>query len=258
MDTAEYYRLDRIDRDHWFYRGKRAIIRFWMFRYVELSRDDLLVDAGMGTGVFLEEMSEYCSVLGLDNHDESLLLARPRLSACGGSAMKTDLSRVDLADNVASVVTMLDVLEHLDDDRAALHEAARLTKPGGLVMITVPACKWLWSDWDEALHHRRRYSRAELLQLVSGVGLELLRCTYINSAMFAPILAVRFWRRLLPKRGSLRAEDIVPNKHLNAILHKIMVAPACWDWFRPPFGVSLFALLRKPLRAAKAAGLAQL
>lgn len=256
MDTAEYYRLDQIDRAHWFYRGKRAIIRFWMRRYVELSSGDLLVDAGMGTGVFLEEMSEYCRVLGLDNHEESLLLAGPRVMACGGSVIKTDLSHVGLPDNVAAVVTMLDVLEHLDDDRAALREAMRLTKPGGLVMITVPACKWLWSDWDEALHHRRRYSRKELLQLVSGVGLELLRCTYINSAMFAPILAIRFWRRLLPHRGSLRAEDVVPGKLLNAILHKIMVAPACWGWFRPPFGVSLFALLRKPLRTSEATGLA--
>jgi ubiquinone/menaquinone biosynthesis C-methylase UbiE len=258
MDTSEYYKLDQVDRVHWFYRGKRAIIRFWMRRHLELSSEDLLVDAGMGSGVFLEEMSEHCRVIGLDNSDESLLLAGPRVTACGGGVIKTDLSRVGLPDNVAAVVTMLDVLEHLDDDRAALCEAARLTKPGGLVMITVPACKWLWSDWDEALHHRRRYSRTELLRLFSGVHLELLRCTYFNSAMFAPILVIRLCRRLLPHRGALRAEDFVPGKYLNAILHKIMVAPACWAWFRPPFGLSLFALLRKPLRVSEAAGLVQL
>src|SRR5215210_3389619 len=184
MNPEEYEKLDRLDRVHWFYRGKRAIVRHWIGRHLELGPDDLLIDAGMGTGTWLVEMSRRCRVLGLDDH-ESLAVAGPRLRAVGGDSLKTTLERVDLPDGCAAVVTLMDVLEHLDDDAAALREIIRLTRPGGLLVLTVPALRWLWSDWDVGLHHRRRYHRADLLDLVRRPGVEVLRCSYINTASLA-------------------------------------------------------------------------
>ena len=69
---------------------------------------------------------------------------------------------------VLSIMTLMDVLEHLDDDDAALREMIRLTRPGGLIVITVPALRWLWSDWDVVLHHRRRYHRRPILAAKTG------------------------------------------------------------------------------------------
>jgi SAM-dependent methyltransferase len=246
MNPEEYEKLERLDRVHWFYRGKRAIVRHWIARHLRLGPDDLLIDAGMGTGTWLVEMSGACRVLGLDSRDESLAVAGPRLRAVGGEVRKTTLERVDLPDGGAAVVTLMDVLEHLDDDAAALREMIRLTRPGGLIVITVPALRWLWSDWDEALHHRRRYSRAALLALVRQPGVEVLRCAYINTVLLAPIGLVRLGRRLRPPRpGAPRLEDAVPGPTLNALLYRSLVAPACWAWFRPPLGVSLLAVLRR-------------
>src|SRR5262249_20404319 len=139
MNPEEYDRLDRVERQHWFYRGKRDVVRHWIRRYRPLRSDDLLIDGGAGTGTWLVEMSRSCHVLGLDDHPESIALARPRLEAVGGSVLQTSLAKVDLPDRVAAVVTLLDVLEHLDDDEAALREMVRLVEPGGLVVITVPA-----------------------------------------------------------------------------------------------------------------------
>lgn len=246
MNTEEYAKLHQLDREHWFYRGKRAIVRHWIDRYVRLERRDVLIDAGCGTGTWLEEMGQACQVIGLDDHAESIALARPRVEALGGQVFQTALDRVDLPDSMAAVVTALDVLEHLDDDAAAVRELVRLTRPGGLVVITVPALRWLWSDWDVSLHHRRRYHRPDLLWLFQGVDVEVLRCCYFNSAVLLPIALVRAWRNLRPPRpGEARAEDRMPGKFANALLFQAMVRPACWAWFRAPVGVSLIAVLRR-------------
>lgn len=246
MNPEEYAKLERIDREHWFYRGKREIVRHWIGRYLSLRPGDLLIDAGCGTGTMLVEMSSQCRVLGLDDHDESISLARPKVHAIGGGILQTDLRAIPLAGGCATVALLLDVLEHLDEPAAALDEMIRVVRPGGLLLITVPALRWLWSDWDVALHHRRRYHRRDFAALLARPGVELLRCGYINTVMLLPIAAVRLWRRILPPPpGRSRAEDSIPPAPLNAILRRCFVAPACLEWFRPPAGVSLLAALRR-------------
>lgn len=250
MNPEEYARLAAIDREHWFYRGKREIVRHWIDRTVELDRRDLLIDAGCGTGTFLVEMARRCRVLGLDDFEESLALARPRVEAAGGEVRRSGLDRVELPDGCAAVVTLLDVLEHLDDDASALREMLRLVRGGGVVVITVPALRWLWSDWDEALHHRRRYHRGDLVALCRQPGAELVHVAYFNSLALPAIAAVRALRRLTPRRaeaaaGAVRMEDRVPPAPLNALLRRVMVEPARWRRPRPPIGVSLLAVVRR-------------
>jgi SAM-dependent methyltransferase len=247
MNPAEYVKLDRIDRDHWFYRGKRAIVRRWIERSVRLTPDDLLIDAGMGTGRWLEEMAGTCRILGVDDHDESIEMARPRVEAAGGQCLKAPLHQVDLPDGTATVITAMDVLEHIEDDRAALAELVRLTRPGGLIVLTVPALRWLWSDWDVVLHHYRRYHKADLRKLIDSVpGVEIERCEYFNAALLPAIWLVRSWRKLVPlKPGAPRAEDAIPPGPANEALFRLLSSTGTWSWFRPPAGVSLLAVLRR-------------
>ena len=247
MNPEEYEKLAAIDRDHWFYAGKRAIVRHWIARYRPLAATDVLLDAGMGTGAWLLTMARQCRIIGLDDYEESLRIAQPLVEAAGGRAIKTGLDHVDLPAATASVVTLLDVLEHLDDDASALREMVRLTRPGGLSVITVPALQMLWSDWDVVLHHRRRYSRSQLLGLVRATpGVELLHCAYTNTFSLLPIALIRMWRRLVPlKPGAARMEDRIPALWLNRILYRLYVTPACAAWWHPPAGVSLLAVLRR-------------
>ncbi|MBX7221258.1 MAG: class I SAM-dependent methyltransferase [Blastocatellia bacterium] len=254
MNPAEYHALARIDRTHWFYVGKRAIVRWWLERFLHLTPDSLLIDAGMGTGTWLEEMGTVCRILGLDSSPESLAIARPRIQALGGDVLQTTLDRIDLPDGTATVVTMLDVLEHLDDDLTALREAIRLTRPGGLVVVTVPALRWLWSDWDVVLHHRRRYHLQEFRLLISQPEVEVLHCAYFNSLLLPLVFLVRMWRKVFPpKAGAPRAEDRIPAAPVNFLLEQLLVRPACWPWFHPPAGVSLLAVLRRKGTVAAAA-----
>ena len=246
MNADEYARLADVDQEHWFYRGKREIVRHWIQRFRPLDPEDLLIDAGCGTGILATEMTSQCRVVAVDDHEESLALTRPRVLSAGGEVLRSDLSSIPLDDGCASAITALDVLEHLDDDDAAVREFSRLLEPGGLLVVTVPALMILWSDWDETLHHRRRYDRKGLLRALSQPGLEILRCTYFNTLAFFGIAAIRSWRKVRPPQpGALRAEDRIPGRLANTALRKALVWPARIDALHPPFGVSLLGIARR-------------
>ena len=200
----------------------------------------------MGTGTWLEEMAGTCQVLGLDDHEESLEIARPVVEAVGGRVLKTSLESIPLESECAAVVTAMDVLEHMEDDAETLCELMRLLKPGGVLVLTVPALPFLWSDWDESLHHFRRYRKRDLIRIIKPLDVEVVRLVYFNASAILPVWLVRTWRKLRkPKPDTQWAEHRVPGPFLNGWLYASMVIPAKWGWFRPPLGVSLLAVLKK-------------
>jgi ubiquinone/menaquinone biosynthesis C-methylase UbiE len=149
-----------------------------------------------------------------------------------------------IASDVASALTALDVIEHLDDDAAALHELVRVVRPGGIIVLTVPALPWLWSEWDEALHHRRRYTAGSLSGVMSELPVTRLHLSYINTLALLPIVALRMARRAGIRLGSERLEDVIPPEPLNRLLRLCFVRPALWT-LPMPTGVSLLCILRK-------------
>src|SRR5687768_894131 len=130
MDAAEYDNLARVEREHWYYSGKREIVRHWIQQVRPPSATDRLLDCGAGTGLFAEEMAARCQITVLDTHDESLRILRKRFRAEQVIALTAD--RVPLADTSLDYVTALDVLEHVSDDAAVVRDFARLLKPGGI------------------------------------------------------------------------------------------------------------------------------
>lgn len=246
MNPEEYANLADVENRHWFYVGKRRIVRHWIERRHPLRPDHLLADCGAGTGTFAAEMAPRCRVLAIDDHEESLALARQKLGperVRYGSCTHLPLEAASV-----DVLTALDVIEHVQNDRAAVAEFARVTRPGGLVVITVPALMVLWSDWDVALHHFRRYTRPGLLDVVPRDAFEIVHCAYVNVAAFPLVLAVRKWRALKARLGAritARSEDAIPPAPLNALLRWSFVGLACQGVVRFPCGVGLLAVLRR-------------
>jgi SAM-dependent methyltransferase len=148
------------------------------------------------------------------------------------------------------VVTALDILEHVDDDNAALRELWRLSKPGGSLLITVPAFGFLWSEHDEALQHRRRYTAAELESKLVAAGFQVVQMSYFLASLFVPILAFRIVQNLTKRGIEPQATYVIPPPWLNVLIVRIL------DWERMllrhvkklPFGVSIIALAKKPAR----------
>lgn len=243
MNAEEYANMDQMETAHWYYAGKRDFARGWLLRVRPPVASDLLLDCGAGTGRFAQEMEAHCRVMVLDDHEEALRLLRTRFRPDQILSLAGD--RVPLPDASLEYVTALDVLEHTPDDRAVVMGFHRLLKPGGVALVTVPASMALWSDWDVALHHFRRYSRPQLTGLFPEAQWELLHVNYTNVVVYPAVWLVRRWRNWFPRKGGqARSEDKLPAPWLNAVLRWLFVRPAFWR-VPFPFGVSLLLVARK-------------
>lgn len=244
MNSAEYDNLARVEKIHWYYSGKRAIAKTWLNRSGKLTKASLLADCGAGTGAFAVEMTSDCQVIAVDDYPESLAILKDRLGQ--QSVRAGSCTSLPLESESCDFVTALDVLEHIDDDQAAIKELWRILKPGGTIVITVPALMSLWSDWDVSLRHFRRYDKRGLHNLLCPLPFEIVELNYMNFFAFP---AVWLSRKLRAKTGGgeTRAEDQLPPDWANSLLRSLFVWSSCQRLFAWPFGVGLLAVARKKI-----------
>lgn len=242
MNAAEYDNLELTEKEHWYYAGKREVVHFWLGRFVRLGREQTLLDCGAGTGLFAAEMAASCRVLVLDDHEESLRRLRQRFSP--EQVLLVSAEGIPLPDASVDAVTALDVLEHIESDRMAVGEMARVLRPGGVAVVTVPASMALWSDWDTVLHHHRRYGREQLQALFDRGRWEILHVNYTNVVVYPAVWWIRKWRAWRKPGPAGRTEDKIPPRWLNRLLRTLFVSMARWR--TPfPFGVSLLLVARR-------------
>jgi len=247
MQIEEYDALEKVEREHWFYKGKRLLVRHWIESAAKLASGDRIVDAGAGTGELVRELrSVYeprgVSVIGIEFEEEARRLARERKST---ELLEGSILDLPIEDKSSKVTIALDVLEHVEDDKLAFSELLRVTSHGGIIIINVPAFMSLWSDWDVSLGHFRRYTKRMLMDVIArhSTEIELLHFDYANAFAYLPILTVRKLSKLFRVRS--RLEDKIPSPRMNSILLNLFVNPSKKRWFHPPFGSSLFCVLRK-------------
>lgn len=247
MDAATLAVEARVEATHWWFVGRRLLLES-VIRQLALAADAAVLDVGSGTGTNLRLLRSLgCSnVAAVDAHEAAI----HHCAAKGfGPVTPGDLHALPFADGRFALVLATDVLEHVDDDRRALSEVARVLAPGGRVVITVPAFPSLWGLQDEVSHHRRRYRRGPLLRAAADAGLVVSECTYFNYVLFLPIWAARQIIRLLRLR--LASENEVNAPLLNGLLTAVFAADVrSARWIRPPFGVSLLVVGHKPSGAA--------
>lgn len=242
MNAEEYANLERVEREHWYYAGKRELVRRWLERVGGLRPDSMLLDCGAGTGLFAREMRGRCRAHVLDDHAESLAILRRYFAA--DEIIEGSITCIPLPDGSCDIVTALDVLEHVPDDHGAVRELHRVLRPGGCAVVTVPALMALWSDWDEVLHHQRRYTARELRALFPPEAWTELHWNYTNVALFPAVWAVRRWQRWHKPQGR-RAEDRLPPPALNKLLQRLFAGLALARRIKFPAGVSLLLIARK-------------
>jgi SAM-dependent methyltransferase len=188
MEDWLYPRLYELEDRHWWFRGRRAVIRALLERAQAPARPRLL-DAGCGTGRNLVELApRAASAHGVDSAPAAVAFCRRR--GLDGVS-QSSLDHLPFEDGSFDLLLATDVVEHLDDDAGALRELRRVAAPGARLLLTVPAYRWLWSAHDDSHEHRRRYTRPELVARVRAAGWAPLVATYFNTLLLGPIALAR-------------------------------------------------------------------
>lgn len=242
MTEVRLYNHDRLRQletaGHFWILARELMLERILRRY-SLQNAKTLLDAGSGTGRWAEHLAgTYHRVFALDCSCEAAARS-DRACWIGG-----DVTRLPFRDASLDVVTMLDVLEHLDEDLAALSEVWRVLAPGGHVLLTVPALPGLWSLRDDLAGHRRRYLHGPLMALVSNAGFQVLECRYAFFLLLPVTWLSRFSARRLGRFPA--AEQALP-AWLNAwLLWICRLEQGLSRWLAWPAGSSLLLLARKP------------
>jgi SAM-dependent methyltransferase len=245
LNLEEYQRMYEAEERQWWYAGMRALsLALLAEPLAELARRGpvVILDAGCGTGNNLQHLARYGRALGVDLSLEALAFCRSR----GVAAARGDLSALPFPDGRFDCVTSLDVIYHrwVKDDAAAVREMARVLRPGGLMLVRVPALQALWGAHDEAVHSRHRYRRGEVKRLLEGAGLQVVRATYANTVLLPLVAARRGLDRLTGRHGS--DVGFLP-RPLEWAFRRVLEAEArVVKRLSLPLGTSVFALARKP------------
>jgi SAM-dependent methyltransferase len=244
---AEYFRIE--DR-HWWFVGRREIVLAVLSARLTPAENGgtaRILDFGCGTGTMLGHLQRFGEVEGVDADEQAVRYCHAR----GHARVQLLASDVlPFPEDSFELVTALDVLEHIEDDRRALEEIARVLRPGGALLATVPAYQWMWGAQDEISHHVRRYASRQLGDRILAAGLDLERLTHFNTILFAPIAAVRLARKLRSPKGHPHSDfEMTRERAANRLLADLFSAEARWLRSRDlPFGVSVLALATAPRR----------
>lgn len=244
----------RVEREHFWFVGTRDILLDVLRR--ELGGDDALarariVDVGCGTGYTQTRLPPVVGDgvrFAVDRSHLALGLTRRQPSPPW--LLQADASALPLRDGSVDVALSLDVLEHLDDDLGGARELARIVRPDGIVVVTVPAWQALWSEHDVALHHRRRYRRPEIVSVLESAGLRVDHATYFNTLLFPLVAAVRLAGRVraLVAGDVARASEsdaTLPPRPINRLLHRVLASERHVVGRLPlPIGVSILVVAR--------------
>jgi SAM-dependent methyltransferase len=228
MERIVYDRMAELDERHWWYRARREILADLIRRKIELPPQPRILEIGCGTGHNLMMLKGFGSVDGVEIDPAARRIASSRLGHAVKDAPLPTLTGVER--RAYDLVAILDVLEHVEEDEAALVSIAERLKPGGRILITVPAHPWMWSAHDEVNHHKRRYTRKTLTKVIEAAGLKIEMMSWFNSLLFPLAAAARGIGRLTGKSDS---DDSMPPAAVNRILEGL-------------FGLERYALGKLP------------
>lgn len=243
MERALYDELYHTEENHWWFRGRRSVIRS-VLKKIPRSQSQTALDIGCGTGLNTEMLNTLgFSAEGLESSDDAIYFAR--LRSPNTTVRKGSFPGVDREEKKYNLITLFDVLEHIEDDAGALRVAQSLLQPGGYVLLTVPAFTFLWTEHDALAHHRRRYRKKDLLEKLRAAGLHVTYVSYFNFFLFFPIALVRVIKKTF-RVSSGKSDFALTPSWLNRVLTRIFALEGIFLRMTSfPVGVSIIVLARK-------------
>ena len=239
MDIATYAAEAAIEADHWWFVGRRLLFSD-LIKGLGLPRDAEILDVGTSTGTNLRLLRNlgFARITGVDQSPDAIRFCAEKGL---GAVRLGDVRSLQLPDRRFDLVLATDVIEHVDDEMAAIRELRRVLRPGGYLLLTVPAFRLLWGLQDEVSHHKRRYRLQQLLKALDDANLSVRQHFYFNYLLFLPILAARrlmsIFKIRVASEGEVNAGWL--NRALTVVFRfDVKTAPQ----LRPPIGVSALVL----------------
>jgi len=241
MKASTYEALYEHEKAHWWYRVRRKLVARLVANVTKEIDRPFLLDVGCGTGGLLQELASKCNAAGVDMSSQAVQYCKERGLK---DVVLGDVTKLPIKSNTQDVVLALDVLEHVEHDVQGATELHRVLRSGGTAIVFVPALQVLWGSTDEVSHHKRRYTRKMLLEVLEKSGFTVERISYFNTFLFLPIL---FFRLLARYTGIELFDEYRPGVgRLNGLLYRIFLAEInLLKYIHYPVGVSIMAVCKK-------------
>ncbi|MEN9224571.1 MAG: class I SAM-dependent methyltransferase [Thermostichus sp. HHBFW_bins_43] len=238
MDPKAYEQMANLEEEHWWFVARRYILSR-VIETLPLPSSPHILEAGCGSGGNLKMLSQFGKVWGMEKSELARSLAQARDIGIIESGELP--ARIPFEGRQFDLIVLLDVLEHLEQDKESLQALSLRLKSTGYLVVTVPAYPWLWSSHDELNHHKRRYTRAQLLTVLEASGLKVYTLCYFNSFLFPLIAGIRLTQKIFRLQESRDLKML--SLWVNQLLTRIFAAEA---YLIPkhslPFGLSLLAV----------------
>lgn len=240
MNKYLYEDLYQQEETHWWHITKRNAVLSLIAKY-QKNKGLNILDIGCGAGKNVETFAKLGKAWGIDSSQEAIKFCKKR-----------DLKNIYLAksdslpfkNNLFNVVTLLDVLEHVEE-KPTLSEIKRVLAPNGILIINVPAFSWLWSKWDKVLHHKRRYTKKSLEKILLQNGFMAKKMSYTYSFLVLPAYLIRQIKSKLSQKHYSSDFDLTSKFENSLLIYVSTLERMFWTKFYLPFGTSLIAVAQK-------------
>lgn len=247
MEATEYEIMFHREEDYWWYVGLRDLVRAQTQKFLRDRKSFRILDAGCGTGKLLEESKAFRPV-GLEYSTEALKFVRRRGM---DNVVQASVCQIPFADESFDLVTSMDVLYTVQapGDLQSLREFRRILKPGGMLLMNLPAYNFLRSHHDVAIHTRQRYTQGGLRSMLTDAGFRIFTITYRNTALFPLAAGLRLVQKLFNPRPESAQSDLRP---LPRLVNWAFMLPLFLEnrlirlGGRLPFGLSVYCVAIRP------------